>query len=78
MFLFILNLFWKNSYVHDVASSGQNKVIENLGKVYRTEGYKYCKPTFIRERQNFARFARILESQIFLVANQVYYIVPIE
>jgi hypothetical protein len=29
----------------------------------------YCKPTFIRERENFARFARTSPSRIFLVAN---------
>lgn len=30
----------------------------------------YCKPTFIREREIFASYARELSSRIFLVANQ--------
>jgi hypothetical protein len=37
-------------------------------------GSEYCKPTFIRERENFASFTRTLPSRIFLVANQIFFI----
>jgi hypothetical protein len=37
----------------------------------------YCKPTFIRERENLAEFARTSSSQIFLAKNQMLYGSPL-
>jgi hypothetical protein len=36
---------------------------------------KYCKPTFIGEIENLARFLRTSPSRIFFVANQLFYAV---
>lgn len=36
--------------------------------------YFFCKPTFVRLREIFARFARVLSSRKFLAANQSVYV----